>query len=1147
VGASVTNALSEWLEVEVTQNGALWHAAWARGKRTFDLKKGKKASGNGTRVRWKFDREIFKEQALHYDPQLIERRLREKSFLVRGLRFVFQDYEGVEHVFESKDGIAEYISELSAERDPLHKVIFLETESQSVLRTDGEETSMGIETALAWTARADERIYSFANVVTTPDGGTHVTGLRSALTKAINTYGVETGKLKKDKANDRFDARDVFHALTGAVSIKIQEPQFEGQTKGRLNNPEARSAVQSFVYGAFTQWLNDKKNLKDSKEILERCLYARKVRLAQGKVSKQYDPNSIWAAASQSAKLADCAGNATWEEKELYIVEGDSAGGTAKAARNGRTQAILPLRGKPLNVVNSTNAQIFDNEEIQSIITALGGRIDQVDGENIVSLQREARRYNKIIICSVDREEMTFIQGPDEQTQCVKIGCFIDDLIAESKDPTQYKVLCFDQETLKTHFKALKQVIRHPISEPLYELSTAYGRQVRVTSSHSVFTYENQRIVLKEGCKIKEGDVLLAPRKLPLALQNPIERIDLLKALHGSPYSQNLFVRGSSVAQLKQQHTTAGMKKDHPHIQDRIVLFQIARNELKQARKRCNYTLSDMAKICEVQQACSISEWETGRSNPPLKAIHKYCEAVGIESDDLLLHSKPIGSLLERLYSRGDNSENYRLSRSSIRLNQLSSEDLDTLGEDIVITSQAHAKTFANHYLNCDDQLFFLIGLYTAEGSSSPRCGVRFSLGPRDNHLLPEIAKAGKEMFQSPPSLYPAKNSLGYEVRIQSQVAATVFNYLFNFQGSKSSSKRLPDIIFNASPHQQLECLRGVFLGDGSYDPERGRVTFNTTSSELASQLMYLLSVQGVVASRSTIIPVPRNELPSERISVSAKQDLHKIRRVWEDRSDAIGLPEPFSIQIDSLSDGMLAPQIAKGVNCSVSNVRKAMSSGDLVSYSSSGTRGRMASRQAILNWISAKESNHRKYITISDDLIGLPVVKTRQVEPSCDLVYDFSVEGDENFVCGTGGICCHNSDADTDGAHISYLVMGVFHELFPELLREGRLFIARPPLYKINLDARGEKVIYVYPDEDVQQVLKKYKRTGNDLTRFKGLGEMDKEHLAETVMEPETRQLYQITIEEAGEVAEAISLIMGKSAARRKTWLESGAAPIPE
>jgi DNA gyrase subunit B len=400
VGASVTNALSSKLEVEVVRDGYLYSASWKQGIRDQNLKKiGATKRPTGTTVTWLYDSTIF-ESSVQYSTHLIAQRLKEKSYLVRNLRFVFT-YQGKTQEFYSTKGIAELVESLAQEHEPLHEeVLYFENPEVQVTKEESI-TSIGVEVALQWTKKARYELHSFANVVTTPDEGKHVTGLKSAVTKALNNYAYETGKLKRDKKEpDRFEAKDIFSALTGAISVKLENPHFQGQTKNRLNNAEAQTAVQSFVYQDFTEWLANKKNHKVAREILERCLHSRKIRLAEQKVSKNYNPNSIWADSSQSSKLADCEGSSkvAFVHRELFVVEGDSAGGTAKAARDAQFQAILPLRGKPLNVLTSKNTKIFDNNEIQAIVMALGGRIEQIEGENVVSLPAEARRFGRIVV-----------------------------------------------------------------------------------------------------------------------------------------------------------------------------------------------------------------------------------------------------------------------------------------------------------------------------------------------------------------------------------------------------------------------------------------------------------------------------------------------------------------------------------------------------------------------------------------------------------------------------------------------------------------------------------------------------------------------------------------------------------------------------
>jgi DNA gyrase subunit B len=242
----------------------------------------------------------------------------------------------------------------------------------------------------------------------------------------------------------------------------------------------------------------------------------------------------------------------------------------------------------------------------------------------------------------------------------------------------------------------------------------------------------------------------------------------------------------------------------------------------------------------------------------------------------------------------------------------------------------------------------------------------------------------------------------------------------------------------------------------------------------------------------------------------------------------------------------MTVKQIAELIARGERTVRAAMTSGKLPYTVPAGNkrRDRTASREDVLRWAAKLHLINRKFVEVSDDLVGLPVSSVEEVEPSCEMVYDFSVADDENFICGVGGICCHNTaDADTDGAHISYLLIAIIHELFPEFLREGRLFIARPPLFSVKLDGRGEKVVYAYSDEEKDQIVAKYKRSGGDVQRFKGLGEMDPEELAEAVLDPDTRILWQVSVEDAAEVAEALNLVMGSKAEPRKEWLESGGA----
>ena len=400
VGASVTNALSTWLEVEVRREGHVWTQRYERGLVMTPVTRGralKRGERTGTTVRWRFDDTIF-DRGVHYSSSTIGARLKEKSYLVRGLAFRFHQQGQPEQLFRSERGLADYVKDLNAERQAVHPTVI------SLVSGDGPP----IEVALQWTDAAEERIYSFCNVVNTVDGGTHVSGLRRALTRSLNAHAYETGLMKRDK-DESLDPRDVFDGLTAAISVMVAEPQFEGQTKGRLNNSEAQGSVQAFVAPALTAWLAAKEHQRETKAILDRILLTRDIRMAQSKISKKLRnaATSIFSDSNLPGKLADTLDNPNVpiDDRELFIVEGDSAGGSAKQARDSNSQAILPIRGKILNVLGAKPGKAFENAEVDSILVALGGRKDAIGKAIVATLDPASRRYGAVIIaCDADAD-----------------------------------------------------------------------------------------------------------------------------------------------------------------------------------------------------------------------------------------------------------------------------------------------------------------------------------------------------------------------------------------------------------------------------------------------------------------------------------------------------------------------------------------------------------------------------------------------------------------------------------------------------------------------------------------------------------------------------------------------------------------------
>jgi DNA gyrase subunit B len=276
--------------------------------------------GTGTTVRWRSDDTIF-DAGAHLAPATLAARLREKAYLVRGLEFRLRLPGHDEQVFRSERGLADYVRELNEEREAVHP---------NVVSLYAPQADVPTEVALGWTTSSEERVYSFCNVVNTVDGGTHVSGLRRALTRCLNLYAWETGRLKRDRG-ESLEPKDVFEGLTAALSVMLENPQFEGQTKGRLNNGDAQAAVQAVTQSAFTEWLAAKEHAAEARAILERCLLGREIRLAKGRISKKLRnaATSIFSDSNLPGKLADTLDNpaVAIDDRELFVVEGDSAGG----------------------------------------------------------------------------------------------------------------------------------------------------------------------------------------------------------------------------------------------------------------------------------------------------------------------------------------------------------------------------------------------------------------------------------------------------------------------------------------------------------------------------------------------------------------------------------------------------------------------------------------------------------------------------------------------------------------------------------------------------------------------------------------------------------------------------------------------------
>jgi len=378
VGASVVNALSEWLEVTIHQDGKMYRQRYERGKVMYPLKEIGETDHTGTEVIFLPDKEIFEETVFDFDT--LRQRLREMAFLTKGIKIVLTDERLEEpkvREFHYEGGIKEYVSYLNRNKDPLY---------EQIIYCEGQREDIVVEVAMQHNDSYQEGTYSFVNNITTPEGGTHLTGFRNALTKTFNDYAKKNKILKENEAN--LMGEDIREGLSAIISIKISEPQFEGQTKQKLGNSEARGAVESVVTEQLTYFLEQ--NPAVARIICDKAVLAQRARDAARKARDLTRRKTALEGTSLPGKLADCSDKDP-KNCEIYIVEGDSAGGSAKTARNRATQAILPLRGKILNVEKSRLDKILVNNEIKAMITAFGTGI----GEDF---NIEKLRYDKIVI-----------------------------------------------------------------------------------------------------------------------------------------------------------------------------------------------------------------------------------------------------------------------------------------------------------------------------------------------------------------------------------------------------------------------------------------------------------------------------------------------------------------------------------------------------------------------------------------------------------------------------------------------------------------------------------------------------------------------------------------------------------------------------
>lgn len=1009
VGVSVVNALSSFLEVEIYSGGKIYYQTYEKGRKTRELEVVGDTDKSGTKIRFKPDTEILNSDDFSFD--ILSRRMRELAFLNKGVRIKLEDERSDQNrEFLYEGGISEFVQYLNKHHTALHDPIFIQ----------GERGGTQIEVAIQYNDTFTEKIFSFANNINTVEGGFHLIGFKAALTRTINQWATDGNLPKNFKA--KISGEDVREGLAAIISVRIISPQFEGQTKTKLGNSEVKGLVESILNEKLSEFFEE--NPAVAKKILAKSADAARARDAAKRARDMARSKGALSDSALPGKLAECQFSDP-AERELFLVEGDSAGGSAKQGRDRRFQAILPLRGKILNVEKARFDKILRSEEIKNMITALGTGV----GEEEYDIEKI--RYHKVIVMSVAGDEPTLVADETGQTEFVEIGKFIDECCEGKRIAGRFQVMSFDPVSYTTRFCPLKAVIRHAHQEPMYQITTRYSRSVKVTSSHSVFVFEGGEVRLKKGNEIREGDILVASRRLPRPEQCP-EQIDLVQTFYQTGVNGNLYLHGEDIRRVAGLRVLAKVSRKDLWTEPRVRLRSEGWQELIEQRQAAGISQKQAASACGIKQAITVSQWERGIYQPTLPHFLNYLHAIG-GTENVAYEMMP--SKMDRLMMQDDTSKNARWREvSSYKpFESFTSEELSCLGRDVKIVPQAHHDKGFDRYLPITPELMRLIGWYVAEGTLS-RHQVSLNLGKKDQPFFPELTAAAETVFGETPRIYQHPEKGGIKFYFHSVAAARLLQ-AWKLDGL-AHEKSVPDIVFCLDESLQLAFLEAYFLGDGTTTGKN--FSFTTNSEKLKQGLLYLLGQLGLIASVSYYQPDVNKDAPIQTrhpyytITVGGKEQLERSRQIWHRHGNA-----------DKV-DAYLATPMRKKPD----------------------------------------------YIPIGKDLIGLSVISNEEIPQAGEYVYDFSVQDDENFICGTGGIACKNTDADVDGSHIRTLLLTFFYRQMPEIIDKGYLYIAQPPLFKVG---KGKSEVYLKDEQSFNDYI--LKRLCDNKNVKNGKGEVLSDH----------------------------------------------------
>jgi len=842
VGVSVVNALSDWLEVEIRREGKVYHQRYERGKTASKLTTIGKSATSGTKITFKPDKTIFSKIEFSYD--VLSQRLRELAFLNKGLKIKLQDERSDKGaVFEFGGGIIQFVEHLSKNKNPLHK---------KVVHFQKSEGEVILEAAIQYNDGYAENIFSFANNINTVEGGTHLSGFKSALTRAINQYAKSKNLLKGDTSISGDDTRE---GLTAVISVKVPNPQFEGQTKTKLGNSEVDGIMASASLEALAAYFEE--NPSVANKIVDKVIVASRAREAARKARELTRRKGALEGAGLPGKLADCS------ERdpalcELYLVEGDSAGGSCKQGRDRRFQAILPLKGKIINAEKARLDKILSNDEVRTIITALGTGVGE-------EFDISKLRYHKVVLMA-DADSVTAstpIMLYDTQTKKLlfeRIGDFVDSCV----HPQRYQVLSLNTNSSKFEWRDIQEVIKHALRTSIYKIKTQNGYALETTSCHGLYVYSDGEFLLKEGKKIKPGDILILPRHLER--QDQDLNVDLKAILAKHRFHHEVFVR------LKKD-----LVSDIPR-EAWVDLDSETWRKLQNKRQAVGVSRSKIAESVGVYKTV-IQQWEAKIDNvmPQYAGLQSYLSIIKESLADTNYHLH-----LPIRYWRGEGVDN------GIRF------FLDN-----------HTREIKTQFA-IDEKLSYLLGWYLGDGCASfikdspNRFILSIGKGKAEKYIG-HLTSIISELLSVKPII--ERRSSGINIHFHSFGFKLLLEY-FGLLGKKAPEKFIPHEFYNVKPSVQKALLRGLLESDGYIISEKRRigktggrkvVGYCTSSLLLAQNLVYIFRQLGVFPSIARQWPkqhtckgkIFKSNFEKKDVYISTKGQIRAIQDIWRNHKDA--------------------------------------------------------------------------------------------------------------------------------------------------------------------------------------------------------------------------------------------------------------------